>query len=328
MAQTTTVDISSHVMDYVLQQLALRPLFNKYVWLSKINRSNIDGEPTGSRKIAKQTKLTEAEDDDEGVDFTDISSISYDTPVTLTPTKKAKRINTTITALTRRMPGMRRAEVIQAVRNGDPSAVPMLIDAAELIRDAHLQRAEREVAALASGASESAGTTTQNLSFATIVDAQTKLLDNNPAHEGIVGVFTEVGIGDLRSSVVSGSGAALSSVWSDGFAQGFLDLVPDPSRVGFRGSCLGMPLFAGDKNLMATANAGADSVGAVFCMGAGATGDVGSLRGFAEFCEGFSMEMLMEFDLIGDNVDLMGRWAHDMKETTDPHIVQVIFGIT
>ncbi len=328
MAQTTTVDISSHVMDYVLQQLALRPLFNKYVWLSKINRSNIDGEPTGTRKIAKQNKLSEAEDDDEGVDFTDISSMSYGTPVSLTPTKKAKRINTTITALTRRMPGMRRAEVIQAVKNGDPAAVPMLIDAAELIRDAHLQRAEREVAALAAGASESAGSTGTNLSFATIVDAQTKLLDNNPPHEAIVGVFTEVGIGDLRSSVVSGSGVALNAVWSDGFAQGFLDLVPDPSRVGFRGSCLGMPLFAGDKSLMATANAGADSVGAVFCMGTGAAGDLGGLRGFAEFCEGFSMEMLMEFNLLGDNVDIMGRWAHDMKEHTDESIVQVIFGVS
>jgi len=328
MAQTTTVDISSHLMAYVLQQLALRPLFNKYVLISKLNRSNIDGEPSGTRKIAKRAKLTEADDDDEGVDFTDIATMSYDAAIELTPTKKAKRINTTISALMRRMPGKRRAEVIAAVQSGDVSAVPMLIDAAELVRDAHLQRVEREAMALFSGLSESAGTTTQNLSFATIVDAQTKVLDNNPEHEALVGVFDEVGIGDLRASVVSGSGPSLSTIWSDGFAQGFLDLVPDPSRIGFRGSCLGMPLFAGDKNLMATANAAADRVGAVFCMGSGATGDNGSLRGFAEFCEGFGMELLMDFDLVGDNVDMIGRWAFDLKETTDPHGCQTIYGIT
>lgn len=328
MGQTTTVDISSHMMAYVLQQIALRPLFNKYVLVSKLNRSNIDGEPSGTRKIAKRNKLTEADDDDEGVDFTDIATMSYDTPVELTPTKKAKRVNSTITALMRRMPGKRRAEVIAAVESGDASAVPMLIDAAELVRDAHLQRIEREAMALLSGLSESAGTTTQNLSFATIVDAQTKVLDNNPEHEALVGIFDEVGIGDLRASIVSGSGPSLSTIWSDGFAQSFLDLVPDVNRTGFRGSVLGMPCFAGDKNLMATANAGVDRVGGVITMGRGATGDPGSLRGFAEFCEGFGMELLMKFDLIGDNVDMIGRWAFDLKETTDPHGCQTIYGIT
>lgn len=328
MPQTTTVTVSSHIMTEILGQLALKPLFNKYVLLPWLNRSNIDGLPSKTRKIAKRTKLAEAEDDDEGVAIADSEQMGYGTPISLTPTKKRKRINTTIDALQLRMPGATREQVIMAIESGSATALPMLSEQAELIRDAHLQRAERESMLLLGGLSESAGTTNVALSFASVVDGQTKLLDNNPEHEAHIIVIDEKGVGDLRASVVTGTGPSVASAFGDGFAKPFLDIVGDPNRVGFRGSVLGAPVYAGDRNLMTTANGVTDRQGGIVLVGRGEVGGAGSLRGFAEFCEGFAQDLRMVFNLLGDDVDVVGRWKWIVAEHTDEHGVGLIYKAT
>jgi hypothetical protein len=328
MGQTTTVTVAAHILAEIMSPQALMPLWNKYTLLGMLNTSNIDGEPSLVRKIRKRAKISEAIDDTEGVAVSSSETYTDPASVSVTPTGKVQRINTSVRALRKRLPGATRAEVIAAIESGDPAALPFLREQAEALFDSHLQRAEKDSLALFSGASKSAGTTTADLSFATFLDALYKLLDDKPEHENIVAMFDELGVKDLRTALITGSGTGLASIWTDADNVPFFRHVPDAARTGYRGACMGVPVYTADKSLMTTANAGADRVGALFCIGRGETGTPNSFRGFAEFCEGHALAIQLELDMLGDAADAVGRWETASVEHTDEHITQVIYGIT
>jgi hypothetical protein len=329
MTDTLLASIDTWVMSEVLSQLALAPLRSRFATLPYINHSSIDGVAAEDRKIRKRDDLAVAVDDSESTGFTGYEEFVDATPITLTPTGKVQGVKVSVKALRRAMPGASRQEVLAAIKSGNPAALPLLSQIAEELIDSHYRAAETAAMALFSGAGATAfGTTNTELAFAALVDGQTTMLeDNRPEHRTMVCVVGARGIGQLRSAVFGGAGEALSAVFASGYATEFLNAIggAPPSAATPFGSLIGMPIIEGESDLMANANGTTDKVCAIFCVGRGETGTPGSLRGFAEFCEGHSLDVQLEYDLEEDIVKALGRYEWDVKEHTDEHIVDGIY---
>lgn len=326
MALTTSVSVAPHIMSEILATMSLGPLRSKYVMLPLLNSSSIDGKAGEDREIPKRTAIAEAVDDTEGVEFTDYEELTFDASVTLTPTGKIQGIAPSVKALRRAMPGKSYEEVVAALKSGNADGIPIYRVMVEEILHSHYRAAERAALALLAGASDSAGVTNTALSFAHVLDARTQLLDNNPEHTVLACVLSEKGIGDLQSELIAGTGVSLAALWANGAGDAFLNAIGDaaPSQAP-KGNILGMPVYGADVSLMTTANADVDSVGGVFCVGRGETAVPGSLRGFAEFCEGHGLSLGVAYDLESDTAPSIGRYEWDVEEHTDEHVIKLIF---
>jgi len=333
MTDTTSSSVANHILSEVLSVAALSPLRGRNnVLLSKLNTSNIGGRATKNRKIPKRTAIAAAVDDTEGTEFTNAAQLTYGTSITLTPTTKVQGVIVTVDALELCMPGVTRRAAMAAIASGDPSSIPLAAWAVEELYQSHLLRAETDALALFSSASESAASsgntpTAAPLSFAVLLDAQMKILDNNPESEDIAFMVEEQGVADLRALAAGGSGAALSTLFTSGTNLDFFAHRPDVGKTGARGGFAGMPIFSCNKAIMATANSAADRVGAVIVVGRGETATAGSIRGFAEFCERFEPDIGFEYDLGSDTLKAIGRWAWDVEEHTDEHIVKLVYDV-
>lgn len=329
MTITTSVSVASHIVSEILSELALAPLRSRYVMLPLLNASSIDGAAGEDRKIPKRTAIAEAVDDTEGATFADYEEFAYDTAITLTPTAKVQGVEATIKSIRRRMPGATRDAVVAAIRNGSAAAIPMIAEIVEEILHAHYKAAERAALALLDGASTTGGTTNTAPTFASLIDLQTEVLDNQPSHRMLAAVLSPIGMGRLRETLVTGSAGGIASVFSGGYADGFLDALGDaaPSAAP-HGNLLGMTFFEADSSLMTDANGTTDKVGGIFCVGRGATAAPGSLRGFAEFCEGHNLSVDMELDFEADTAKVIGRYEWDVGEHTDENVGEYIFKAT
>lgn len=329
MAVTTSTTVANWILTEVMSQMALEPLRGKYVLLPQLNQFSIAGGASKVRKIRKKAALAAALDDTESVAFSNPATYAAGANVSITPTTKVQGVQLTADSIELAMPGASRDQVIAAIQSGSPAALPLVRDAMAEVLQAHYLRAETDSLALFSGLSESSGTTNTTLSFATLIDALTKLLDNNVESEDVVFVLDEIGVGHLRSLAVAGSGAPLSAIFGGGAADvSFFNHRPDASRNGLRGSAFGCPIFAANKNIMATANAGVDRVGAVIVAGRGGAGESGSVRGFAELTERYAPSLGFQYDLADDTLMGVGRWCWAVAEHTDEHGVKLIYRAT
>jgi hypothetical protein len=312
-----------------MSQLALDPLRGKYVLLPFLNMADISGRATKVRKIRKKSAIAAAVDDSEGIAFSNPASMGVQANISITPTTKVQGIQLTADAVELALPGVPRSQVIAAIEGNNPGALPLVRDAITEILEAHYLRAETDALALFSGLSESAGTSNQPLSFATLLDALLKVMDNNPSSEDLVFVLEEQGMADLRTLAASGSGASLSAIFGGGGSGdvSFFNHRPDASRNGFRGSFAGIPIYSANKNVMATANAGVDRVAALIVAGRGETGTPGSVRGFAEMVERYEPSLGFQYDLSDDTLLAVGRWCWAVGEHTDEHGCKIIYDL-
>lgn len=329
MAPTSSTTVANWLLTEVMSQIALDPLRGKTVLLPFLNMSSIAGAATKSRKIRKKNAIAAAVDDTELVAFSNPATLGVGSNITLTPTTKVQGIQPSVDAIELALPGVPRDQVVSAIESGGAAAIPFMRDVMMEILESHYLRAETDALALFSGLSESAGTTNQPLSFATLLDAMLKLLDNNPSSEDLVFVLEEQGVADLRTLAASGSGAALSSIFTGNGAAdlSFFNHRPDVSRNGFRGGFAGIPIYAANKGVMATANAGVDRVAALIVAGRGETGAPGSVRGFAEMCERYAPSLGFQYDLADDSLLAIGRWCYAVGEHTDEHGVKIIYDL-
>jgi hypothetical protein len=327
MALTSSTTVANWLMTEVMSQIALAPLRGKLVLLQLINMSDISGRSTKNRKIRKATAIAAAVDDTEGTAFTNAPAMGVAANITITPTTKVQGIQLTSDAIELALPGARRADVIAAIDSGNAAVLPLVRDAMVEILEAHYLRAETDALALFPGLSESAGVTNTPLSFATLLNGVMKVLDNNPSSEDLAFVLEEKGVSDLRALAASGSGAALSTIFSGNGAGdvSFFNHRPDVSRNGYRGSFAGIPIFAANKAIMPTANGGVDRVAALIVAGRGETDTPGSVRGFAELCERYEPSLGFQYDLVDDTLLAVGRWCWAVAEHTDEHGCRFIY---
>ena len=329
MAVTTSTTVANWLLTEVMSQIALAPLRGKYVLLPFLNMADISGRASKVRKIRKATAIAAAVDDTEAVAFASPATMGVAANISITPTTKVQGVQLTSDAIELALPGVPRSQVIAAIESGNPSVLPLVRDAMVEILESHYLRAETDALALFSGLSESAGTTNNPLSFATLLDAMLKVLDNNPASEDLVFVLEEQGVADLRTLAASGSGAALSSIFTGGGVGdlSFFNHRPDASRNGFRGGFAGIPISAANKAVMQTANAGVDRVAALIVAGRGETGAPGSVRGFAEMVERYEPSLGFQYELADDSLLAVGRWCYALGEHTDEHGCKIIYDL-
>jgi hypothetical protein len=312
-----------------MSQLALDPLRGKYVLLPFLNMADISGRATKVRKIRKKSAIAAAVDDSEGIAFSNPAALGVQANISITPTTKVQGVQLTADAVELALPGVPRSQVIAAIEGNNPGALPLVRDAITEILEAHYLRAETDALALFSGLSESAGTTNQPLSFATLLDALLKVMDNNPSSEDLVFMLEEQGLADLRTLAASGSGASLSAIFGGGGSGdvSFFNHRPDASRNGFRGSFAGIPIYSANKSVMQTANGGVDRVAALIVAGRGETGTPGSVRGFAEMVERYEPSLGFQYDLADDTLLAVGRWCWSVAEHTDEHGCRIIYDL-
>jgi len=329
MPVSSSTTVANWILTEVMSQLALDPLRGKYVLLPFLNMADISGRATKVRKIRKKSAIAAAVDDSEGIAFSNPASLGVQANISITPTTKVQGIQLTADAVELALPGVPRSQVISAIEGNNPGALPLVRDAITEILEAHYLRAETDALALFSGLSESAGTTNTSLSFATLLDALLKVMDNNPSSEDLVFVLEEQGMADLRTLAASGSGASLSAIFGGGGSGdvSFFNHRPDASRNGFRGSFAGIPIYSANKNVMATANAGVDRVAALIVAGRGETGTPGSVRGFAEMVERYEPSLGFQYDLADDTLLAVGRWCWSVAEHTDEHGCRIIYDL-
>jgi len=329
MAVTTSITVVNWLLTEVMSQIALAPLRGKYVLLPFLNMADISGRSTKTRKIRKASAIAAAVDDTEAIAFANPATMGVAANISITPTTKVQGVQLTTDAIELALPGADRAAVLAAIDSGNAAVLPLVRDAMVEILEAHYLRAETDALALFSGLSESAGTTNNPLSFATLLDAMLKVLDNNPASEDLVFVLEEQGVADLRTLAASGSGAALSSIFTGGGVGNlsFFQHRPDASRNGFRDGFAGIPIYAANKAVMQTANAGVDRVSALIVAGRGETGAPGSVRGFAEMVERYAPSLEFQRDALSDDLTAVGRWCYALGEHTDEHGCKIIYDL-
>lgn len=326
MAVTTSVTVANWLLTEVMSSMALDPLRGKYVVLPFINQYSIAGGATKVRKIRKKQALAAAVDDTEGLAFSNPATYSVASNVSITPTTKVQGIQLTSDSIELALPGLSRDQVIAAIQGNSPAALPLVRDAMAEVLQAHYLRAETDALQLFPGLSGSSGTTNTSLSFATMLDALTKLLSNNVESEDLVFVLEEKGVADLRALAVAGTGAPLSTIFAGNQADlSFFNHRPDASRNGFRGSFAGIPVYAANKAVMSTANAAVDRVAALIVAGRGGTGEAGSVRGFAELTERYAPSLGFQYDLADDTLMGIGRWCWAVGEHTDEHGIKIIY---
>ena len=326
MTTTTSTTVASHILTEALSPQALQPLRDKFVLLPHLNMASIAGMASKVRKIPKRTAASRAIDDTEGVVATADEALGYTTAISITPTTKVKSFIVTADAVELAMPGVTKAQALAAIQGNNPASLPLISAVMQEIVYSQYLRAEYESLQAFTGASESAGSGNPALSFAILMEAQYKVLDNMPEHEDLGYFIEEVGMYDLRALLLGGTGAALSAVWSNNAADvSVFQHRPDASRNGFRGSFMGIPVFACSKNQMATATN--DRVGALIALGSGATAAPGSKRGFAELTERYEPSLGFSYDLESDTLKAVGRWCWAVAEHTDEHICKLIYDL-
>ena len=329
MPVSSSTTVANWILTEVMSQLALDPLRGKYVLLPFLNMADISGRATKVRKIRKKSAIAAAVDDSEGIAFSNPAALGVQANISITPTTKVQGVQLTADAVELALPGVPRSQVIAAIEGNNPGALPLVRDAITEILEAHYLRAETDALALFSGLSESAGTTNQPLSFATLLDALLKVMDNNPSSEDLVFMLEEQGLADLRTLAASGSGASLSAIFGGGGSGdvSFFNHRPDASRNGFRGSFAGIPIYSANKSVMQTANGGVDRVAALIVAGRGETGTPGSVRGFAEMVERYEPSLGFQYDLADDTLLAVGRWCWSVAEHTDEHGCRIIYDL-
>lgn len=327
MALTTSTTVANWLLSEAMSQVALDPLRGKLTLLNKLNYADISGRSTKNRKIRKKSAIAAAVDDTEASTFSSPATLGVGSNITITPTTKVQGIQPSIDAIELALPGATRQSVLDAIARNAPEAIPFVRDVMAEIMEAHMLRAETDALALFTGLSESAGTTNTNLSFATLLDALLKVLDNNPASEDLVFMLEEQGVADLRTLAASGSGAALSTIFTSGNQLDFFTHRPDVSRDGARGGFAGIPIFAANKAVMETANSGVDRVAALIVAGRGETGAPGSIRGFAEFTQRYDVSLGFDYDVADDTLLAVGRWCWAVGEHTDEHGCKIIYDL-
>jgi hypothetical protein len=321
MSQSTSVSVATHILSEAREFAALAGLRPRTGIVTQlVNTLNIDGQASLVRKIPRRTSIADAVDDVEGATFSNFAEFAYTTAVTLTPTGKVSGINPTVKALRRRMNGATYEQVKDALRNGSVQAIGMLAEMMAEIEASHMQPLEKAVYAEFANATTSSGSTGAAMSFAFIVDSQTELLDDDPEHYGLVTVLSTAHMGHLKQELLSASGG-LAAIWSSGIGNAFLAAVGGPDQlpaVPSSGAVGGYPIYVAPTSLMTKINAlDVDCLAATFCVGRGPTGMPGSLRGFAEICEGFAPSMSLVVDEENDTGKMIGRYEWDTALHTD-----------
>jgi hypothetical protein len=323
---TTASTYSTVILNEVLNDAALKALTPKVVAWNHINQDSIEGAASLSKEYPVQADLGAAAAATEGSDFSTVTTLSYASAVTVTPTEAAvARADITTRAMRRKFPGMSTDQVFGAIMGGDYSMiVDLLEEEASRLAGMIYEKAETDVIALLDDFTDTAGSSGVDIDVSVFLTALYKLEENEPEHENFVALLDIEQIRTLRADLTSNGSNADGIVWNTQADASVVNFLADGARNGYKGSLLGVPMFQLAPSLRLTANAGADVVGSLVCRGEGVPGMPGSLNGAAVFVEGHPIRYLVDVDASKRMIELIGIWEYGVAELRDAHGVSII----
>ena len=322
MALNTVSTRSNVMLATILAEVPLKALTPKTVFWNLINQDDMDGEQSISKTYNKESDIGPAVAATEGVDFTQSTTLGYDTPVTLTPVEAAAQRSDITTRAIRRRAGLTMDVVAGKIMAGDFTGIlGLLEEESTRLAKSLWEKAERDVCAMLDDASNTVGATGVDLSLANILQAIADMDANEPENEDFIWVMAPQQTADLRAALLGASGAATTWFQADA---GILNHRADPTRNGLKGSLLGIPWYQTSSSVNPLPNSGADVAGALLCRGVGRPDAPGSQRGAHVFLEGAPMTFLIDVDVSARTIELMAFWEYAVGEITDPHYVSII----
>lgn len=317
---------SAVILNEVLNDASLKALTPKVVAWNHFNQDSIEGAASLSKEYPVQADLGAAAAATEAVDFSTVTTLSYSSSVTVTPTEAAvARADITTRAMRRKFPGMSTDQVFGAIMGGDYSLiVDLLEEEASRLAGMLYEKAETDCIALLDDFTDVAGTSTVDIDVAVFLTALYKLEENEPEHENFAALLDIEQIRTLRSDLTSNGATADGIVFNSQADASVVNFLSDGARNGYKGTLLGVPMFQLAPSLRLTANTGADVVGALVCRGQGVPGQPGSLNGAAVFTEGHSIRYLVDVDASKRMIELIAVWEYGVAELRDAHGVSII----
>jgi len=324
MAVTTTTVAANVIQNEVLRE-ALNPLGPKSVYLPFCSMDNIDGEPSLSAEYPKKSDLGAAVAGTEGVDFTTVTSLSYGTTVTCTPTEAAvARADITLRAARRMQPGETMQTFASRIMSGDlQGLLGLLEEEAGRLSPMLQEKAEVDVEAALDDFTDSQGSTGVDIALADFIDAIADLEGNEPEHENFAWFGDKEITRIMRTLLTAGSGISLSAALAGQQDAGIVNFAQDNSRTGLKGSFLGIPYYQMSPSTNPLPNAGADVCGALVAWGSGRPGP-NAQNGATIFCEGHAPVVLLDVDPSGRSIELIAVWEYAVGELRDDHGVTLL----
>lgn len=327
MALSTTTTQASNILNEILHDRILKALTPKSVVTQLFNHDSIDGAASLAKEYVKLADDGPATAGTEGNDFTTITTMGFDTTVTVTPTEAAvARADLTTRAMRRESPGMTADEVYGKFQSGDLMGLAnLLADKAERLYRMCAEKLEVDACACIDDYSDTVGTSTQDLTIANMLDAIYKLEANEPEHEAFAWILHAEQVNTIRSLLLAQAAASASAgLWVAQADASLVNFNIDAAKNGLKGSFLNIPVYQPSNSVNPLPNAGADVAGALIAVGQGRPGE--GLRGPNVILEGHAPTFLIDVDPSARSVELLCIHEYAIGEITDAHGVSIITG--
>jgi hypothetical protein len=325
MAISTTTTQANNILNEILNDRILKALTPRNVVSQLFNYDSMDGAASLSKEYVKLADDGAAAAATEGNDFSTITTMGYDTTVTVTPTEAAvARADITTRAMRRESPGMSANDVYSKFQSGDLMGVAnLLADKVERLYRMCAEKLEVDAAACLDDYSNTAGSTGVDLTVANLLTALYSLEAAEPEHDGFAWVLHPEQINTIRSLLLTQAAAAASSgMWVSQADASLVNFNMDAAKNGLKGSFLNIPVYQTSHTVNPLPNAGADVAGALIAVGQGRPGE--GLRGPNVILEGHAPVVLVDFDVSARSAELLVIHEYAIGEITDKHGVSII----
>lgn len=321
MAQTTSTSIADMLFSEVLGQEALASASPRPVVTQFFNQYSLEGQRSKVLALNTYADPGPATAGVEGTTFSTVTTLGLDSRVNITPVESAVMLAQVTDDAIENLTGFSHAAQLMLEGSLDQKLQVFRSQAARLAKAA-VEKAETDAVALFANASQSVGTTQQNLSQADIADAIYTLEISEAPNRGFVACLAPRQIHDLRNELMVTSGG-VQGVYHAGKSADHVD-----NLNGFKMNVLGIDVFQYDESAKLSSGDGYDCIGAVFVPGSGAPELDGSGQaGAYAMVEARAMDFRLDHDLRERATDIMVNWKYAVAERKDAWTVKVLSDI-
>lgn len=320
MAATTSTSQAELILSEILGDAALEEARPRVVNLQFANQYSIAGSGSKVLKLNRYDDIGTAGTATEGTDYTTETEQTL-SQVSATPTEAAvlmSQVTDDCAELTGRFESV---NAMLASNDLDAQLAVLRPFAANLGRAA-FEKAETDSIAEFANLSTSVGTTTVAFDLGKFEEAIYNLDIAEPMNRDYVAVLSPRQISDLRRILLVTSGGVQGTMYTGQNAD------HNDNINGFQYNLFGVNVFQYDKSAELTANAAADTVGAMYVAGTGQPEmGGGGTPGTYAFVEGRAMDYRVAYELRARAADVMVNWKYDILERVDAWGVKIISAI-
>ena len=304
MALTTSTTYGDMILPEIIANLVLEAPTPKAVVSKLANFVSIAGQPTGSIAMPRFADLGAAANVAENADVSS-TTLSMGTQSTFTPAYYGMMGEVTFKAMREKMPGLTSVyQLFDGTATVDQQ-LAVFAQEAQRLKNAMDEAIETAACADFASLSDSVGSTTVDLTIANLEEAIFEQAKNEIRNENLAFCLAPAQLFDLRSAITSSTATIFSTD-----VQSIINVTPDLSLDGLRGSLFGIPVYEMSQSVVATANAGADVVGALIIRGSGepTSSDYGTLV----VCEGCALHYTFDADMSKRAAEIQINYEFDV----------------